>query len=129
MFFSKKKKNEPVIEVPAEQVVELKPRDAIEEWGDHGKEIVTGYILKAQRMWNFNNPNKLIPDESMDQLFVGLKMAFTSTPPQKAIALCEEVNKQEKTETFEDNTTLNDNTKPAAATSKVKDISKKSKKH
>ena len=83
MFFSKKKKNEPVIEVPAEQVVELKPRDAIEEWGDHGKEIVTGYILKAQRMWNFNNPNKLIPDESMDQLFVGLKMAFTSTPPRR----------------------------------------------
>lgn len=91
MFFKKKKKEEPVVEV----VVEKQPKipDAIDTWGTNGKAIVTGYLIKAFRIWNFNNANKAIPEEIMEQLLIGLQMAFTSLPPEKAIALFEEYAK------------------------------------
>lgn len=97
MFFKKKKKVEEVVE-PVEVVEEQRVPDAIESWGTNGKEIVCGYILKASRMWNYNNPNKLISDEVMDQLMTGLRMAFTSIPPEKAIALFEKYSQKEENE-------------------------------
>ncbi len=97
MFFKKKKVNEQeVIEQVVEPVVEEeKPKDAIEEWGYNGKAIVNGYVIRAVRQWNLNNPKNIIPEEELKKLLTGLKMVFTGVLPEKAIATYEEYIKKE----------------------------------
>ena len=88
MFFKKKRVEESKTKDVAP--VEEKPRDAIEEWGANGKAVVTGYVLKGCRMWNFNHPEDVISESELEKLLLGMKMAFSSTPPEKAVALYED---------------------------------------